>query len=226
LRSAVLKSCKHESQRSLEMQENRLKAAGYPKQFVSQQIRSLASAITRNTKQFENDLPVVAIQYSHSWGHRLKKLARRFDVRIVFKYGNKLAKLPSKVGTQEKCGKSGHASFTKCCSSVVYQLALSCGSSYVGQTGRCLNKRLYEHHKAVKEGKGESSSSLKKHLKKCNGCTVDFHKTQVMNRSGKEKTREIIEAILIDRGGKSVISKPSISLSRREVALFKEGAIT
>lgn len=37
-----------------------------------------------------------------------------------------------------------HASqFVRCCEGVVYQI-LTCGASYVGQTGRCLNIRLRE----------------------------------------------------------------------------------
>lgn len=40
--------------------------------------------------------------------------------------------------------------FVECISCVLYEIPFSCGNVYIGQTGRCLNDRLREHHSSLK----------------------------------------------------------------------------
>jgi hypothetical protein len=109
MRSAVLNSCCHECQGSMNIQRVRLSKAGYKLQFIVQQILCLSGTIAAEKQQFDNDKATVVIQYYHwDWAHRIKKLAGQFEVRVIFKYGNKLGRLAPITNAQlaqEKCGK-------------------------------------------------------------------------------------------------------------------------
>ena len=194
-----------------------LREAQYIMEFILQQMKKLAMSIQRDSITFDVDRPVVAIQYVHADSHALKELGKKFGILVVFKYGNKLEKLPARVDrSRAECGKSGHEHILDCVDNVVYSIPLSCGSSYVGQSGRCINKRLYEHKKACESNKAVSSVSLIGHLRKCEGCTPIFGLTEVTARNGNKRVREILEASQIINGGSSVVSKVSINLSKEE----------
>jgi hypothetical protein len=223
LRSAVLKSCCHQGQLSLNTQIKRLCLAGYPKAFISQQIVGLAVSLkseeSNNKPKWEDKRKSVIVQFSHSFGHRLRKLCKMFDIRIIFKYANKIKNLVTKTGRkQKKCGKSGHGDFVECVDNVVYNIQLQCGKCYVGQTCRCLNTRLYEHRKNFKEKKKEST--LVRHLLACRDCNGELSNTSVIHRSGSTINREIVEAYHIEKGGENVISKPSTVLLKCERKLL------
>jgi hypothetical protein len=221
MRTAVLNSCLHECQTSLNMQRKRLSSAGYKLQFVIQQIRALTISIDREKEPFENDKATVVIQYYHDWAHRIKKLAGQFNVRVIFKYGNKLGRLAPITNSKAKdsCEKSGHMNATDCAIGVVYQIPLSCGKSYVGQSGACINSRLYQHNQSLKP-KFNGYSNLASHKKKCNGCKVKLKNTKVIERSGKKKVREILESFHIERGGDQVISECSMKLRQDELRIL------
>ena len=93
----------------------------------------------------------------------------------------------------------------------MYNIPLSCGQSYVGQTGRCLNVRLLEHNQKVKKG---GDGFLAAHCAECK-CVPLFDSTTVLATHPKDSTRLIIEAAAIANG--SCISKPSIALTKKEL---------
>ena len=150
--------------------------------FILQQISALSLSIDRENQKFDIVRRVVAIQYCHRFPHRLKRLGEDFGVLVVFKYGNKLERLPAKT-TIEKgpCGKSGHDEFVKCESNIVYGIPLSCGKEYIGQSSRCVNNRLYEHRLMMRK-KENAYSSLADHIKSCNGCTAGLEKNSILAR--------------------------------------------
>ena len=218
IRSAIFKSCSHQIQRSIEGQVVRLVDAEYNLDFIEHQMKQLAMSFGREKKLFEKDCAIVAIQFVHNSGHRLKDLAEKFGVLVVFRYGNKLSSLPARLSRkEEKCGKSGHSDVVECSNNLVYNIPLSCGASYIGQTKRCLNKRLYEHQQAGRRREGGCFSTLADHLKICGGCFPDFSCTQVLARHGKKRVREVLEAAHILSGGDSVISKTSLVLKSDQV---------
>jgi hypothetical protein len=216
VRSSVLKSCRHETQKSLDIQVARLVKAGYKSSFVMQQIRSLSLSIGVAKTEFNPGMPVVGIQQCHDFTNVMKKLARSFNVMIVSKYENSLGTLPAKVdGEKEKCGKSGHSKDVECVDNVIYNLPLTCNKAYIGQTQRCINTRLYEHRKSITE---DVSSSLKQHTMACKNCKPLFEKTTILGRSGNRTVREVVEAAYIDRN--KAISKPSRNVSQEEVTFI------
>jgi hypothetical protein len=107
----------------------------------------------------------------------------------------------------------------ECSAGTVYQIPMSCGKSYIGQSGVCINCRLYQHQQAIKP-KNSGYSTLSTHVKKCKGCTPKFKDTDIIARSGQRKNREILEAFHIDRGGSQVISESSIKLRDEELKIL------
>jgi hypothetical protein len=223
MRSAVLNSCEHECQESMNMQRKRLSQAGYRLHFIIQQILALSGTITEEKREFDNDKAVVIIQYYHEWAHRIKKLAGQFEVRIIFKYCNKLGRLAPITNAQlvsSSCGKSGHLSATQCMVGTVYQVPMKCGKCYIGQSGVCINCRLYQHQQTLRP-KSTVYSTLATHVRNCPGCVPIFKDTVILDRGGKQKNREILEAYHIDRGGTDVISESSISLRNDELEIIR-----
>ncbi len=198
----------------------RLQTAGYDDEFIQRSITDMALSYGKwkgSWKEKNGDLPVIAIQFTHYAGHWLKNLAAEFDVTVVFKYGNKLSRLPAMVNNAKKpCMNSGHESLVECVDRVVYSVPLSCGMEYIGQTSRCLNKRLYEHRKSLTCKYGNQSVTLKNHLQGCDDCTPMFSDSKVLARLGSKRSREISESVFIQRSGEKVISTGSVKVNNRE----------
>lgn len=95
---------------------------------------------------------------------------------------------------------------------VVYRIPLSCQKVYVGQTGRCLNIRLYEHAGTMKNS---TYANLPAHRKKC-GCEPIFGDTEVFLEHRNQKVREIVEAFYINPYQDDCVSQTSITLHEKE----------
>ena len=95
----------------------------------------------------------------------------------------------------------------------MYELPLSCGKKYIGQTGRCANDRLREHANNVRT---ENAGHLAVHCRNC-GCVPMYSQCNVIGRSTAQTTREIIEAAKITSLGDMCVSAPSIELTRKEL---------
>lgn len=156
------------------------------------------------------------IPYIHGVSHKLKKVAARVGVNVVFSAPNKLSGLCRRVNAEKTstrlCSKKHGQRFDECSSGVVYDIPLSCGKSYTGQTGRCLNDRLREHACNQKTGKG---SNLALHCTKC-GCTPRLEQTRVLRRYQEQRTREIYEAHIIHSRNDNSVSMASIDLHKKE----------
>lgn len=81
-----------------------------------------------------------------------------------------------------------------CKEGVVSSVPLDCGGTYIGQAGRCINDRLREHKNLVEK----TSVSLPLHCKQC-ACVPLFGECAVISRVKDEHTREVIEALEVDR---------------------------
>ncbi|XP_040062456.1 uncharacterized protein LOC120837287, partial [Ixodes scapularis] len=154
------------------------------------------------------------IPYIHNPSHNLKKVAAHFEVPVVFSAPHKLSHLCSKInnkkGEGKVCQKKHANQYVECATSVVYNIPLSCGKSYVGQTGRCINERAREHAWSVKQS---PSGNLAVHCDRC-PCSPELEKTTVLGRYENKTAREIHEAFRIREQGVSLcISAPSLHLT-------------
>lgn len=160
------------------------------------------------------------IPYLHNISHNLKKIAGRANIRVVFSAPEKLGKLcivSNPCGRSNRCGKKHKCKPTTCTENVVYEIPLSCGKRYIGQTGRCINDRLREHSGNVKNGSG---GWLAHHCSTC-GCKPLFDKCIIIRKNKDRLTREIMEAEKIERLKSQCMSTPSVSLSQKEVCYLR-----
>jgi|SRR6266436_2590352 len=101
----------------------------------------------------------------------------------------------------------------------VYKLPLTCGNSYIGQTGKCINERLTEHLRA-NISKVDEYKTLSTHMEKCK-CKPNPKSTITLGSTGRDrKGREIWEAFCIRHQQTSTISEPSIGLSDAEYKIL------
>lgn len=138
------------------------------------------------------------IPYLHGTTHRLKKIASRYEVHVVFSAQDKLAKIcpavqrvVEKNATRKKgCGRRCGTKFVEYKKDVVYNIPLTCGKKYVGQNGRCLNVHLRKHQSSLK---GSQYSHFAVHCRDCK-CRPELGDTFIVDKHKKRLTREIIEA--------------------------------
>ena len=157
----------------------------------------------------------VVLPYIHNGSHRLK-IGACANLQVTFSAPEKLQKSCQMVNAQPSrvpaCSVKHRTRFVSCAVGVVYSIPLTCGKSYIGQTGRCLNDRLHGHHNNV-------FSMVQGHISiHCRDCrrTPHFNQSKVVARHRVQLTREVIKAELIHKLGDKCISAPSIALSDQE----------
>lgn len=222
LRSALDKSCLHMLHYGFVAQVERLLAAGYPSSLIASVCERLLQMVKKCEKRrcissghTEKNKRAAVIPYVHKMAHGLKNVGNRFGVRVVFSAPNKLGSICAMVHRRaqgvckgRRCLQKHVKQYVKCVTGVVYEIPLSCGRMYIGQTGRCVNIRLREHRSSLKS---TPYSHLASHCDTCK-CHPLFEKTVILFRHPLQTTREISEAYHISRNADQCISHPSLSL--------------
>ncbi|XP_070394116.1 uncharacterized protein, partial [Dermacentor albipictus] len=151
--------------------------------------------------------------YIHCISHNLRRIAAKSGVDVVFSAPERLQKLCKQVNTENNkrpsCSTQHCQQFVTCTHNVVYAIPLSCGNTYIGQTGRCINERLREHQYNVNK---VISGHLGIHCRDCS-CKPMFESPSVLYKAHSRMTREIVEAYEIAKLQQKCVSKPSVSLS-------------
>ena len=93
--------------------------------------------------------PLVVIPYVAGMSEDIRRVCRKFNIRVVFKSGRTLRSMLTKVKDTLPLGKQ---------SNVVYRIPCSCGQVYIGETKRRLETRLKEHRDACERGMMEKSA--------------------------------------------------------------------
>jgi hypothetical protein len=225
LYTACRKSCIHEMDCSFKGQVKRLEDKSYPRILIKQIALKVALKIVNGSKKKEPEekLKVVCVPFYHGVGHRLKKAARAFDLNVVFSFPHKLGRLPAQMNREKRecpTAPSKHIEYVDCKDYVIYAMPLSCGKWYVGQTFRCVNERLTEHHRGMQDG-SQGTLSIKEHKRKC-PCTIKPDKTKYAPASRSRVEREVQEAYVILKHKDIVISSPSIVIQRAEEKILKK----
>ena len=156
---------------------------------------------------------VHVMPYIHRVSHNVKKVANRYGVKTVFSAPCKLARVCSMMhkGLRVPCSKRHVDPAVECVTGVVYEIPLSCGRCYIGQTGRCFNERAREHSLAVRSHTG---GHLDLHCRRC-GCSPNLKETRILYKSNDKMERELIEAFFIARSD-NCVSMPSLTLLPKE----------
>lgn len=228
--NVLKKCCQHSMELSFAKQVDRLTMAGYPSDVLvsvaEKQLKNLRPRHTSEPVRQRERRKVVVLPYLHQVSHNLRKIGSRAGVDVVFSAPEKLSSLCKKVNctTNEtrRCKVKHGDHFVPCKEGVVYSLPMSCGKKYIGQTGRCLNKRLKEHSDNV--ARVATSGHVAKHCRDCSAeddsedkCEPMYRQCSVIGKHRDTLTREIIEAAMIIRLQDECISAPSVALSQKEM---------
>lgn len=89
---------------------------------------------------------------------------------------------------------------------VIYEIPLSCGATYVGQTKRGIKIRLKEHKDSIR--KQSEISTIAQHIKQYN-CCIKEEKVKILDVEKNDFKRKIKEALYIYKN-QNCISKPSL----------------
>ncbi|KAM7313425.1 uncharacterized protein ISCGN_003290 [Ixodes scapularis] len=224
LESALLKSCDHQADASFKYQISRLELAGFPCSVLV----SVAETALQKMKGLKRKVPTrqrtkrpEVIPYIHKVAHNLKKVATKYDVPVVFSAPKKLAGLCARISDEEAkapCDKKHVTPYVDCTVGVVYEIPLSCGKVYIGQTGRCINDRAREHALSVKNKYG---SHLPIHCNTC-GCVPRLQQMRILGRSRETVARELLEAFFIKKSGTACVSDTSIVLHCNEFQFLND----
>ena len=119
------------------------------------------------------DHPSRVVPYIHGVTHRLNKIGTRQGVKVVCSAPNKAYAMCRKVNLAQAnntgtCNTKHKNKYVQCEKGVVYNIPLSCGRVYIGQTGRCVNHRAREHAANIRALTGPGH--LAAH---CQACTCE-----------------------------------------------------
>ncbi|XP_040067690.1 uncharacterized protein LOC115312851, partial [Ixodes scapularis] len=168
--NALVRSCMHFGPEALKNQWERLVMPGYGEEYIKRQIALQCREKKEKTQEIRNRYAVVP--YFHEVSHNLRACAKKYGVDVVFSTDFRLDRLTPFETAQRGCQKAHREKSVPCNVGVVYEVPLACGFKYVGQTSRCLNDRLTEHKRNVKNN--AANSELAKHLEECRNCTTDW----------------------------------------------------
>lgn len=158
--------------------------------------------------------------YIHKISHNLKKVAERQGVSVVFSAPCKLASLCARIGnegrTRGACKINHVKPFIECKTGVVYRIPLACGKVYIGQTGRCVNRRLQEHSTSLS---GDQGSNLAVHCRTCQKfkkALPMFDRVTILGRRKTRYEREIL-AFHIGNQKDNCVSDTCLCLTNKRV---------
>ena len=118
-----------------------LKQNGFPANFIrnasTPPMQETAPMSGRDEGQEREKEPLVVIPYVAGMSEDIRRVCRKFNIRVVFKSGRTLRSMLTKVKDTLPLGKQ---------SNVVYRIPCSCGQVYIGETKRRLETRLKNHH--------------------------------------------------------------------------------
>lgn len=126
---------------------------------------SLPSANDNSDSDNKQKSKIVVLPYIDGLHNKFKSILKTTDYKLVTKPINKFTKLitlgKDKIDTMQTSG-------------VVYQInCTTCNKVYLGQTGRKLNKRMYEHKYSIR--KKEKTTGIAEH------CINSYHKADFDN---------------------------------------------
>ena len=165
---------------------NVLQANGYPHSLIENNSR-LPSRLHQTDESTNRTQPkaTVVIPYIKNVSEGIRRILSKVDIRTCFKPNQTLRQLL--VHPKDKIPLSGKTG-------VVYQVdCSSCGSSYVGQTGRTLQHRVKEHQRALTSYTPYTTSAVAEHSMKT-GHNIEWESAKVLEVSDQYFQRTYLEA--------------------------------
>ena len=190
-----------------------LRQNGYPSTFIRSSAkppRPDMEATEALPLEEEHRPPLVMLPYIEGVSEDVKRVCRKFGMKVVFRSGQSLRSMLTKVKdplTIEKQAK------------VVYRVPCSCGEAYIGETVRRLETRVKEHRDACQKGALEKSA-LAEHAW-MNHHPIKWEEVSVIDRARTAKELLVKEAIHIRLNHPSLNRDEGLELPRCWMAALK-----
>ncbi|CAN8004673.1 unnamed protein product, partial [Ixodes hexagonus] len=113
------------------------------------------------------------------------------------------------INTKKQCNTKHRTQYAPCENEVIYNIPLTCGRCYIGQTGRCINDRAREHAANLRNLAGPGH--LAAHCRTCL-CEAELEHVRILGHHKNQVAREVLEALAIDEEDEKCVSTPSITL--------------
>ena len=167
-----------------------LKQNGYPSTFIGSSSRSSQGKEGDQEASVEEAgrTPLVVLPYIAGVSEDIRRVCRRFNMRVAFRSGQTLRSMLTKVKDNLPLGKR---------SRVVYQIPCSCGQVYIGETIRRLETRMKEHRDACERGTLEKSAIAEHAWEKCH--PIKWKETAVLAQARRHKELILKEAFHIQK---------------------------
>lgn len=119
--------------------------------------------------------------------------------------------VPVFIGQPEHYSPSSPMSIEEKIKGVVYKVECSCGSTYIGETGRTLEIRLKEHKRAVE--KGDNKNGIAVHANKFPSHIIQWNTCTVLEQEQNWYKRRVKEALMIQKEKRTMNLDNGLSLS-------------
>ena len=162
-----------------------LKRNGYPTGFISRSSVPLPRR-REEGQAVQEPTTTVVIPYTAGMSEDIRRICRRFNIRVAFRSSRTLRSMLSNVKDKVPMEKR---------SGVVYRIPCSCGKVYLGETRRRLETRLKEHKDACKKGQLEKSA-IAEHAW-THQHAIEWGKTVVVDQASRHTQLLLKEAISI-----------------------------
>ena len=143
----------------------------------------------------------VVIPYSRGLSEDVRRICRRYDIRVAFRSGRSLRSTLARVKDRLP---------TELSSGVVYQVPCSCGKVYIGETIRRLETRIKEHKDACRKGE-TNKSAIAEHVWGLQH-PIKWDEVAIIDKSDRMIELRLKEAMHIQL-------RPSAELFNRDVGL-------
>ena len=174
---------------------------GYPNKFVADSARPLARIQQDGSQSEDKGRHTVVIPYSRGLSEDVRRICRRYDIRVAFRSGRSLRSTLARVKDRLP---------TDLSSGVVYQVPCSCGKVYIGETIRRLETRIKEHKDACRKGE-TNKSAIAEHVWGLQH-PIKWDEVAIIDKSDRMIELRLKEAMHIQL-------RPSAELFNRDVGL-------
>ena len=158
----------------------------------------------------EHRPPLVMLPYTEGVSEDVKRVCRKFGMKVVFRSGQSLRSMLTKVKDPLMIEKQAK---------VAYRVPCSCGEAYIGETVRRLETRVKEHRDACQKGALEKSA-LAEHAW-MNHHPIKWEEVSVIDRARTAKELLVKEAIHIRLNHPSLNRDGGLELPRCWIAALK-----
>ena len=155
---------------------------GYPRSFIDRSIKK-RKHVRQQAEETSQEKTFIKLPYVRGVSEKLAKIFRPMGIQVAHssnRLRNRLVKAKDAVKPEKKKG-------------AVYQISCSCGSVYIGESGRPKDVRLKEHVADIKHARLDKSATAR-HFSTCRG-DLNPLAAKTLATEGHWKRRKVREAI-------------------------------